>query len=194
MNAVILSHLHSDHYADLLILRYALELLHGREKRIPVPLTVVGPGEPESIFRQLAAFGVYEMVASIDGMKFRFGSVSVTLHRMIHPVPSYAMDITDGRTRLFYTGDTGWSDRLADLCKYADVLLADTGLLSSDKTTNAPHLTAREAGIIARDAMVKRLICTHIWGGGYTDEMILKEASEAFPDAEVAEELFAYNV
>lgn len=193
LNAVLLSHLHSDHYADLLILRYALEQLHKRGKGIPMPLTVVAPDQPDIIFRQLAASGVYEMVTANDGMRFRFGSVSVTLHRMLHPVPTYAMDITDGRARIFYTGDTGWNNRLAGLCKGADILLADSCFLSSDKTTeNAAHLTAREAGKLAREANVGRLICTHIWGGGYTDETVLAEACEEYPKAEAATELLTY--
>ena len=193
INAVLLSHLHSDHYADLLILRYAVEQLHKRGKDVPMPLTVVAPDQPDIIFRQLIASGVYDMLAASDGMRFRFGSITVTLHRMMHPIPSYAMDITDGRVRLFYTGDTGWNDRLVELCQGADLLLADTCYLSSDKTTiAAPHMTAKEVGELAREANVGRLICTHVWGGGYPDELILKEASEAYPHAEVAGELLTY--
>ena len=72
----------------------------------------------------------------------------------------------------------------------AALLLAGTCFLSSDKTTEfAPHLTAAEAGELAKKAGVGRLLCTHIWGGGYTDEQILKEARKEFPAAEVVEEM-----
>ncbi|MEL7609854.1 MAG: MBL fold metallo-hydrolase [Bacillota bacterium] len=194
ISAVLLSHLHSDHMSDMLILRYALAQLRARGKDVPMPLSVITPSEPEAEFRQLASFGVYDMTLAEDGMRLRFGDLSVTLHRMIHPVPSFAFSITDGEKRFFYTGDTAYFPQLAELCEGHDLLLADSGLLSSDKTTMvAAHMTAKEVGEIARDARVKRLLCTHIWGG-YQDDEVLAEAKEAFPEAEVAHEGETYEI
>lgn len=194
VSAVLLSHLHSDHMSDMLILRYALAQKHARGEDVPMPLSVVTPPEPEAEFRQLASFGVYDMTLAQDGMRLRFGDLAVSLHRMVHPVPSYAFHITDGEKRFFYTGDTAYFPQLAELCEGCDLLLADAGLLIGDKTNAvSAHMTAREVGGLARDANVRRLLCTHIWGG-YEDDEVLKEAREAFPQAEIALESQTYEI
>ena len=194
LNGILLSHLHSDHMEDLMILRYALQQFRSRGREVPIPLLVAAPAEPEQEYRQLSACGMYDMMPIADGMTLRFGELSVKFQRMIHPVPSYSMDITDGKRRLFYTGDTGYFPELPALCQDADLLLADCGLLSAEKTTAiAPHLTAKEAGELARDAGVGQLICSHIWGG-YEDEQVGEEARLAFPAAQVAKEMHTYEI
>lgn len=194
LNGILLSHLHSDHMGDLMILRYALQQFRARGREVPIPLFVAAPAEPEQEYRQLSACGMYDMMPIADGMTIRIGELSIKFQRMIHPVPSYSMDITDGKRRLFYTGDTGYFPELPDLCRGADLLLADCGLLSAEKTTAiAPHLTAKEAGELARDAEVGQLICSHIWGG-YEDEPVIAEARIAFPAAQAAKELHTYEV
>jgi len=208
VDAILLSHLHSDHMSDLLVLRYALQQLKARGVDVPTPLTVVAPPHPELEFRMLASAGTFDMVAAHDGMRMKFGPLTVTLHRMQHPVPTFAMEIEEElpekppqygeepiRKRLIYTGDTGLHERLPGICTKAAALLADTGFLAADKTTEAaPHLTAREAGYLAKEAGVGRLLCTHIWGGGYTDEQVLAEAREGFPGAEVVQEMKSYEI
>ena len=208
IDGILLSHLHSDHMADMLVLRYALQQLHARGRNVPMPLTVVAPAQPEAEFRMLASSGTFNMVAAEDGMRLKFGPLTVTMHKVLHPVATFAMDIEEEqperppmygeeiiKKRLFYTADTGMHDGLYPLCEKAALLLAGTCFLSSDKTTEfAPHLTAAEAGELAKKAGVGRLLCTHIWGGGYTDEQILKEARKEFPAAEVVEEMGTYFI
>jgi ribonuclease BN (tRNA processing enzyme) len=195
VDGVILSHLHSDHMSDMLVLRYALKQLHSRDRSIPTPLSVVAPSEPELEFRQLISSGVYDMIAAKDGMKLKFKDLTVVLHRMTHTVVSYAVELMSGGKRMVYTGDTGYNMRLESLCGGADLLLADTCYLNADKTTeNAAHLTAGEAGRLAKRCGVKQLICTHIWGGSIDDAGVLGEARAEFPTAEVAVEMRTYEV
>lgn len=195
INAVLLSHLHSDHMGDMYILRYALQQLKARGRDVPMPLTVLTPEAPEQEYKELAASGVYDMIRIYDGMRARFGEVSITFHRMIHPVPTFAFEIEREGKRLVYTGDTGMHPKLYEICKNAEILLADTGFLSEDKSTEiAPHMTAREVGELARKAGVKQLICTHLWGGGYTEEQILHEVKEFYPTALIAQEMHTYEV
>ena len=208
ISAILLSHLHSDHMSDMLVLRYMLQQLHKKGQPVPMPLHVVAPASPEAEFRMLASSGTFDMVRAEDGMRLRFGALTVTLHRMLHPVPSFAMELLEDEPprppsygdepaprRIIYTGDTGWNEKLVPLCKNASLLLADTGLLAREKTTEfAPHLTAREAGTLARAAGVGRLICSHLWGGGPVEEEILQEARIDFPTAEVAQEMTTYEV
>ncbi len=195
IDAVFLSHLHSDHCSDMLVLRYALRQLHSRGVPVPMPLSVVAPAEPSIVHGQLATSGVYDITTAKDGLKFNFTDMSITLHQMTHTVDSFCMVIRSAGKKFVYTGDTGYNDRLSHICSGADVLLADTCFLSADKTTeNAPHMTAAEAAKLARNAGVGRLFCTHIWGGGYTDEQIVAEARRFFRNSFAIKEMGVYII
>ena len=195
MDGILLSHLHSDHMSDMLVLRYALTQLSAKGTEIELPMTVVAPETPEVEFRQLASSGVFEMVHAKAGLKLRFGEVTVTLYSSAHPVETYAFDIEHNGKRIFYTGDTGMYTELVRQCMGADILLADACFLDGEKPgENAPHLTAGEAGKVAKEAGVGQLICTHIWGGRDMAGEILAEARRQFPNTLVAEEMHEYFV
>lgn len=194
VDAILLSHLHSDHMGDMLVLRYALAQLPGGESGPKLPLPLVTPLEPELEYRQLAGAGVFDITGAQPGMRINLGKITITLRQMLHPAPGYAMDITDGGSRLFYTGDTSYFDGLVSLCRGADLLLADTGRLEEDRASGVPaHMTAAEAGRLARDAGVKALVCTHI-SPLHREEDVLAEASRYFKNTEVAQEGKTYRV
>lgn len=197
IDAVLLSHLHSDHMADLLILRYALQQYNARGREVPMPLAVIAPDEPEEEYRMLTGSGVYDITTARDKLRARIGDVSITLHRMTHPVPTYGFSIEHGGRRMFYTGDTGWRDDLVSLCAGADLLLADTCFTDADRAGSggvAAHLSAAEAGCIAKEAAVKKLVCTHLWGGGPDEAQLLQEARTQFPDSVIAQEMHSYLI
>ena len=52
VDAVVLSHLHSDHMADMLIFRYALEQLSARSLCRQPPIPVIAPAEPREEYAQ----------------------------------------------------------------------------------------------------------------------------------------------
>ena len=56
---------------------------------------------------------------------FSLGPFEVTLARTAHPVECYAIRLTAGGRSLVYTGDTGPCERVVELARGADVLLAE---------------------------------------------------------------------
>lgn len=208
ISAIFLSHLHSDHMSDMLVLRYALQQLHARGMRVPTPLHVIAPELPEAEFRMLASAGTFNMIKAEDNLKLHFGTLSITLKSGIHPVPSYSMDIVEDiekgypvygkvtpRPHLFYTGDTGYHAGLERYAKHAGILLADAGLIEKDASLRiAAHLTAGEAGKIARNAGVGKLLLSHLWGGGVDEEKMLNDAKAYFKNSEIAKEMSTYTV
>ena len=195
IDAVLLSHLHSDHAADMLVLRYALQQLSARGRHVPLPLSVVAPDAPEVEYRQLTSSGVYDMLPIQDKMRIHFQDVSVSFHRMIHPVPTYAMVFEHEGKKFVYTGDTGYHDDLPELCMNADLLLADTCFLQNEGGgSTSAHLTTREVAALAKKSHVRQLLCTHIWGGGYSDAQVLQEVSALCPGAMIAEEMHEYYI
>ncbi len=73
--------------------------------------------------------------------------------------------------------------RIVDLVRGADVLFIETPFLQDDVESAARkyHFTARQAGLVARDAGVKRLVALHFsprYAG--EEERLRREAEEAF--------------
>ena len=76
---------------------------------------------------------------------------------------------------LIYTGDTGYFAELVDFSKDADILLADVYFFK-DKVKMPNHLSSVEAGEIAAQANVKKLVLTHLPQVG--DLQVLREEAQ----------------
>ncbi|MDO4571742.1 MAG: MBL fold metallo-hydrolase [Clostridia bacterium] len=185
LDAVVLSHLHFDHCGDMAVLRYALEQL----PRPPLP--VYCPMEP-AYARAIFDAPVFELRPISDGRRTDIGAFSLRFHAMTHPVPSFGAMISGGGARLFYTGDTGWFEGLPALAKGADALLADCCFTDADADRPPIHLSARQAGRLARAAGAGTLYCTHLYGGADGDAALQKEVD--FSPAVVVQERGRYII
>ena len=94
LTAMLVSHLHSDHMSDMLVLRYALQQLSAHGRPVPMPLSVVAPDEPEAEFRQLAGSGVFDMVPARDGLRIRSPSRAGTMSNT--PLPASCRNSASG--------------------------------------------------------------------------------------------------
>ncbi len=192
IDALVLSHLHADHMGDVLTLRYALDASKKMGQRT-APLPVYLPALPEIESGLIRAHGMINAQTIEDGMHTTICGLDVRFSLMPHPVPSYAMRFeADGKAFVF-SGDTRETDRLAPFAHGADLLLMEAAFLSRDKVPGAPHVDAVEAGAIALDARVKRMLVTHIFPE-YNENDIIDEVKNSFPSAELIEELQTYEV
>lgn len=173
LTAVLLSHLHYDHFSDLLVLGYYLEK---RGRTMPVYV----PGEDQSPLRALLtapAFDVRPYPAQLSLM-----GLDVTNFPGKHPVPCRALRLTDGRRTLVYTGDTNLCPGLSGFARGADVLLADSALLSREWTEAKGHMSAEAAARLAREAGAGELYLTHL-PVIHAPEALEQEARAIFPQA-----------
>jgi ribonuclease BN (tRNA processing enzyme) len=191
LSGIVLSHLHSDHMADMLILRYALEIGKARGITNIESVLVYLPKTPADIYGLVTSSPVFRPVIIQDGLQADIGEISFTFREMSHPVQSFAMAVEYPGRKLVYTGDTNMNTRIGDFAKGADYLVADAGLLEKDKTDQAAHLTAAEAGRVAAAAGVKNLILSHIWPG-YAEQDIVDEAAKHYSSPIMAEEMKTY--
>lgn len=184
---VLLSHLHFDHISDMMVLRYA-SYPDGRYAELPKSVDVYCPPEPEPECHLLNYKGslVVHPIPERDGL--RFGDVGVTFLRGEHGIPSYIMRFQGPGGVLVYSGDTRPCEALVEAARGADLFLCEASAVEADKEFAAPgHVTARQAGEIAQEAGVKKLLLTHIWPL-YDEAQILSECRAVFPQTEIVKE------
>lgn len=166
VDAVFLSHLHPDHFFDISGF-YVLRRYHpaGPQPRIPV----WGPAGVAE--RCATAYGLPQVPGMTEEFDFReydcghaieFGPFRVTASRVDHPVEAYGLRFESGGRSVVYSGDTGPCDGLIDLAQDADVLLAEASFRDCDDNPGHLHLTGSQAGLIAKQAGVGRLVLTHV--------------------------------
>ena len=160
--------MHADHFIDLIPLRYAL--VYGtrvNERRIPVYLPGAGP---DLLRRLVAAFereDGRDFLAAFDVRGYepedvlRFGSTTMRFARARHFIPGCAMRFETGNASLVFSGDTAPSQPIAALTSDATLLLCEASLATREEHEPRGHLTAREAGELARVARAGRLVITH---------------------------------
>jgi len=196
IDAVFITHRHPDHFADLMPLIHALIATPGftREKG----LSVFAPREFIDyynlafmpLFRRITGFNVYlkKIHPSME-----YGPFSIRSTRTIHPGEGYAIRFQYNGRGVVFTGDTGYDSRIVEISRGADVLIADCSFLESEKAKG--HMSARECGILAREAGVSRLILSHLYPSSMPDEARLTEAQREFTgDIILAEDLMELEI
>ncbi|MCB7448663.1 MBL fold metallo-hydrolase [Enterococcus gallinarum] len=176
LDAVILSHYHHDHIADLGVLQYYWQLFPKQAERNVLP--IYGHGEDSIHFNELTMAGVTEGHDYLQTKQLELGPFSVTFMKTIHPVTCYAMRFVENSTgKIFvFTGDSGYLESFVDFAKDADLFLADTYLFAGNERHKA-HFTYQESGEIAAAAKVKKLVLTHLPQHGDLEQ--LKEEAAA---------------
>ncbi|MBM7635499.1 MBL fold metallo-hydrolase [Streptococcus saliviloxodontae] len=162
LDAVLISHYHPDHVADLGVLRHYFQL-YPKHLWEPKELPTYGHDEDSYEFAKLTLPGVSKGIAyDVNGIE-TIGPFEISFIKTVHPVVCYAFRIVEPATgQIFvFTGDTGYFDGLADFAAGADLFLADVYLYEGNENHIA-HLTTKEAGEIAAQAGVKKLVLTHM--------------------------------
>jgi len=177
IDAVVLSHYHADHIADLGCLQYAARIDMDLGKRSQ-PLQVHGHNQAPDLewltYKEHAIGHTYDRTTSLAIGPFRFSFMPTN-----HPDPNYAIRVDCGSSSLVYTGDTEACWELVPFAEAADVLLCETSLYDLYKGKIPGHMSAGEAGELALAAGVGKLVATHLphWGA-HND--LLDQAKAAF--------------
>ena len=193
IDAVVLSHLHSDHCLDLCGLYVVQKYYPTVVPRTRIP--VYGP--PRTSERMARAYdltppdgmhGEFDFRELVDREALRIGPFTVTPHLVNHPGEAYGIRVeVDGKV-LAYTGDTDTCDALKALCHNATLVLADSAFIDGRDDAQGIHLSGSRAAQAAVDAEgVRRLMLTHI--PPWNDPAVCRaQAAAVWPgDVELAE-------
>jgi ribonuclease BN (tRNA processing enzyme) len=168
IDAILLTHLHGDHFGGLPFIILEAQLVSKRTR----PLVIAGP--PGTQARVRAAQEVLFSDSSRVQQKFRIEFVEiqertplavagliVTAYPAAHAsgAPSYALRIESGGKTLAYSGDTDWTDSLADAARRADLFICEAYFFEKRTKYHMNYRTLMEN----RAALnCRRLVLTHM--------------------------------
>ena len=171
VTAVVLSHLHADHIIDLVPYHDGLRHGPGADTSRRVPLWAppgglaalralgVALGHGADHFEQTFAIEEYDPAAPLAIGNFRLSFTPTQ-----HYIPCWGIRCAAGGATLAYSADTGPTLAVVELARDADLFLCEATLLAREAPEDRPgHLTAAEAGALARQAGARRLLLTHLW-------------------------------
>jgi len=170
LDAIALSHYHTDHLGDLAPVLFALK--HGVREGRGAPLTVLGPpGLGEVLEGLRRAFGEhvedpgFPVVARELGRSGTWEDADGRVRCRFHPTPhtdhSVAHGCEVGGAVVAYTGDTGPSPDLAEFVAGADLLVCECSV--PDDRAMETHLSPSQVAELARAAQPRLLLLTHIY-------------------------------
>ena len=161
VDAVLVTHGHPDHCADLNPLLRA-RVLGGGAPVLPVHAL---PGALDAVLALDAppmlegAYELHDLAATTQ-----IGPFAVRSARLPHFVPSLGVRLTAGGAALAYSGDAAADDALVELARDADVLLAEASFVDTVPERQRGGLnTAVGVGRQAAAAGVRRLVLTHLF-------------------------------
>lgn len=185
LEAIILTHLHSDHTSDIGVLKYAMDL--GRKFGQPIgKIPLWSPATPQPLAIALESPDNFEQHTLKDDQSFELFGATIRCFAAQHPFETYGLRIEKDGKVLATTADTIPCANLAPLLRMADLALMDAGSLERLRAPAMVHLTAAECGQIASDGRVHRLLLIHLLPF-FDPEESLAEARTHFPNAEIAQ-------
>lgn len=186
VDAVIVTHEHSDHCVDLNAMYRARFFDKNRTGTIPLyctPGVVRRVDQLEPIGDLSEIFDIHELPANSEIGPFRLESFMLP-----HHVPNVGVRLSGPDGIVAYTGDTGPSPALAELGRGADLYIVEASHLGDPAGGGQQfHMTARGAGEAATEAGARRLMLTHFWPGSDRDAA-LEQAGERFDGEIIAAE------
>ncbi|HEY7736698.1 MAG TPA: MBL fold metallo-hydrolase, partial [Candidatus Limnocylindrales bacterium] len=181
-DGILISHLHPDHFIDLVALRHYLRY----EFEPPRRLTVHAPaalaeridglhGEPGF------TAAVLDLSPLAPGERL-VGTFTVEAGRVTHTDDSYGFRVSPatGGVGLVYSGDCGVADDLRPLIREGDTLLVEVSFGADPVPEGAFHLNAQAIGDLVAGTRPARVLLTHLQMG-FDREATLAALRERYP-------------
>lgn len=166
LDAVLISHLHPDHFVDLVSLRHYLRWEFDPPRRVRV---VAADGLARRIDGLHDEPGFAAATLDIEALQpgsLTIGDLSVEPRRVTHTADSHAFRVAfAGRPGLVYSGDCGRAEDLEPLVRPGDTLLSEVSFGPGPVVREALHLDGPAVGSLGARTGAGRILLTHLQMG-----------------------------
>jgi ribonuclease BN (tRNA processing enzyme) len=183
--AIVVSHLHPDHFVDLVPLRHYLRYEFDPPRRVRV-LGPAGLADRIDALHGLPGFAAAGLDVARLAATQPIGPFAVVALLVHHTEESYAFRVSlaagSGAATgpgLVYSGDCSRADDLVALIRRGDTLLAEASFGAGPVRAGAEHMTAADAARAASVGGAARLLLTHLQMG-YSRADALAAAQSVF--------------
>ena len=183
LDAVVITHMHIDHFGDLYPLFYALRF----DPDEPWGLRTIMPAGGLELMGRILGEDSREYLPRVfacepmtAGREYGVGDMSLRFFPARHPVEGYSVRLRGEGWTAAYSSDTSPGAVLEEAAAGADLFICEATLPASYvEEASHGHLTSRQAGQAAARAGARSLLLTHIWPT-FEMEDILEEVKEVF--------------
>lgn len=179
LDAVLISHYHQDHIADVGVLQYGI-MVHQAHGQRPsaAPLPLYAPAQPQEWASRMSYRQATEHHVIDEQTKLTIGDIAISFLRTDHDIPCYAMKLTASGKSIVYGADSGPQTDWHPFAEAADLFICEGTFITRTMPTQlSGHLSVRKAAQIAQSLNCKALVITHLFHE-YTNEEVLADARE----------------
>jgi ribonuclease BN (tRNA processing enzyme) len=181
LDALLISHLHPDHFIDLVPLRHYLRWGPGHPGRVRV---IAPAGLADRLDALHAEPGFTAAALDVERLEpgtHQVGDLVIQAARVWHTEDSFAFRVSPAQgPGLVYSGDCGRASDLEALIEPGDVLLAEVSFGPGPVPEGAAHLDGPGVGKLATRCDISRVLLTHLLMG-FDEAATVRAVQEAFP-------------
>ncbi|AXF56888.1 MBL fold metallo-hydrolase [Salicibibacter kimchii] len=178
LDALVITHYHPDHIADVGVLQHGvmIETLLNKRSR---PLQVYAHANDEDHFSKLQ--DKYMNATAVSPRQTEtIGPWHVDFCETDHPVYCLALKFTNKHNAsVTFTADTAWTPELLPFIKGSELLISEASTYHHMIDQIPGHLSGRQAGQLAAETDVERLLLTHLPNYGNPNDLVA-EAEDVF--------------
>jgi ribonuclease BN (tRNA processing enzyme) len=167
LDAVFVSHLHPDHFIDLVPLRHYLRYHFDKGRRLRVFAPRGLDDRLDALHGQPGFVAQALDVVAIDESRIAVGGLGIEARLVTHTDESYAFRVAtaDDSPGLVYSGDCGRAADLVPLIHQGDALLIEVSFGPGAVPPGALHLNADAVGELAATTQAGKVLLTHLQMG-----------------------------
>jgi ribonuclease BN (tRNA processing enzyme) len=178
ITAVIISHTHFDHIADLGCLQYACLIDTDLGLRTSILPIYIADESNKSKYKAMNGTEIrsisVEEALSVQELQFSF-------FKTFHEAYCLAVKIQVGSKTLVYTADTFYDESVVQFCANADLVIAETSFYKSfPDAKKYGHMNSTDVGMLAMKANIGKVYLTHLPHFGELDSLA-QEVREIYP-------------
>jgi ribonuclease BN (tRNA processing enzyme) len=194
IDAIFFSHPHADHYAEFLVYIFEGSFAYKREKK----LSLYCPPGQKRVIDSILGFPIIEEidhktnVKEITNQEISLDETKVIAKEVKHDpkLVANAYRIEHNGKSVVYSGDSTRCSELIDVARGADLAIFE----ASHIEPHEKHMTPQEAGDVAEQAGVKKLVLTHLYPDSDESDVVSMAKEKFSGDVIKAEDLMRMRV